>query len=83
MSKISVQHPQYTESSAHIYASEYLHSLHSVVYHDWWYWAVNTTIEIKINKFNCSHWFYLIVATCFGPHLGPSSGSLIKYVTCH
>jgi hypothetical protein len=47
----------------------------------WWYLAVNTTI--KINRSNCSHWFYLIVATCFGPHLGPSSGSLIKYFSCY
>jgi hypothetical protein len=58
-----------------------LHCLHPVVYHDWWYLAVNTTI--KINQSNCSHWFYLIAATCLGPHLGPSLGSLIKYVSCY
>jgi hypothetical protein len=52
-----------------------------VVSTGWWYFAVNTTIEI--NKSNVSNWFYLIVATCFGPHLGPSSGSLIKYVSCY
>jgi hypothetical protein len=50
---------------------------------DWWYSTVNTTIKIKINQSNCSHCFYLIVAACFGPHMGLSSGSLIKYVLCY
>jgi hypothetical protein len=66
--------------SVQLYSS-YLHCLHPVLYHYWWYLAVNTTI--KINQSNYSHWFYLIVATCFGPHLGQSSGSLIKYVSCY
>jgi hypothetical protein len=57
----------------------YLHCSHPVVYHDWWYLAVNKTI--KINQSNCSHWFYLIVVICFDPHLGSSSRSLIKYVS--
>jgi hypothetical protein len=43
--------------------------------------AVNTAI--KINQPNCLYWLYLITATYFGPHLGPSSGSLIKYVSCY
>jgi hypothetical protein len=60
-----------------------LHCLHPIVYYDWWYLAVNTTIEIRINQSKCSHWFYLIVATCFGPHMGPSSGSLSKYFSCY
>jgi hypothetical protein len=37
----------------------------------------------KLNQPNCSHWFYSIVATCFDPHMGPSSGSIIKYVSCY
>jgi hypothetical protein len=41
--------------------------------------AVNTTT--KINQSNCLRWFYLITSTCFGPHLGSSSGSFIKYVS--
>jgi hypothetical protein len=45
------------------------------------YLAINTTI--KVNQSNCSHWFYFIVATCFGPHLGLSSGSLTKYINCN
>jgi hypothetical protein len=48
-----------------------------------WDFVVNTTIKIKINHSNCSNWFYLILNTCFGPHLGPSSGSLIEYVSCY
>jgi hypothetical protein len=48
-----------------------------------WYLAINTTIKIKINQSNCSHWFYLIVAMCFSPHSGPSSGSLVKSVSCY
>jgi hypothetical protein len=48
---------------------------------NWWYLVVNKTV--KINQSNCSHWFYLIVATCFGQHLGPSSGNLVKYVSCY
>jgi hypothetical protein len=43
--------------------------------------AVNTTI--KINQSNCLHWFSLITATCFDPHLGPSSGNFVKYVLCY
>jgi hypothetical protein len=43
--------------------------------------AVNT--RIQINQSNCLQWFELITATCFGPHLGPSSGSFIKYVSCY
>jgi hypothetical protein len=46
-----------------------------------WYLAVNVTI--KINRPNCSEWFYLIVAISFGPRLGPSSGSFTKYVSCY
>jgi hypothetical protein len=30
--------------------------------------VVNTTI--KTNQSNCLHWYNLITATCFGPHLG-------------
>jgi hypothetical protein len=37
---------------------------------DWWYFAVNTTT--KISHSNWSHCFYLMVATCFGPHMRPS-----------
>jgi hypothetical protein len=50
---------------------------------NWWYLTVNTTIKIKTNQSNCSHWLYLIVAKCFGPHLGPYSGSLVNYVSCY
>jgi hypothetical protein len=63
-----------------------VHCLHPVVYHDWWDLAVNTTIKIKlkikINQSNRSHWFYLIVGTYFGQHMGPSAGSLIKHISC-
>jgi hypothetical protein len=41
--------------------------------------AVNTTI--KLNQQNCSHWIYLITATCLDPYLVPSSGSFITYVS--
>jgi hypothetical protein len=51
---------------------------------NWWYLAVNTRIKtIKIKQSNCSNWFCLIVAACFGPQLGTSSGSHIKYVSCY
>jgi hypothetical protein len=40
--------------------------------------AFNTRTK---NKLNCLHWLYLITATCFGPYLGPSSNSFIKYVS--
>jgi hypothetical protein len=56
---------------------------HAFYLGNWWYLVFNTTIKIKVNQSNYSHWFYLIFATCFGPHLGPSSGSLIKYVSCY
>jgi hypothetical protein len=39
--------------------------------------------QIKINQSNCSHYFYLMVAVCFGPHMGPSSNSLVKYVSTY
>jgi hypothetical protein len=58
-----------------------LHCLHPVVCRNLLDFAVKITIKIKINQSNCSHWFYLTVATCFGPHMGPSSGSPIKYVS--
>jgi hypothetical protein len=54
------------------------HYLHSVVYHDWWHFVVNTAMKIKIYQSCCSNWFYLIVATGFCLHMGPSSGSLIN-----
>jgi hypothetical protein len=43
--------------------------------------AVKIAIEIRAS--NCLHLFYLITATCFGPHFGPSSDSFIKYVWCY
>jgi hypothetical protein len=46
-------------------------------------WIFGGNKTIIINQSNCSHWFYLIVATYFGSNLGPSSGSLTKYVSCY
>jgi hypothetical protein len=40
-----------------------------------WYLAVKATI--KINSWNCSNWFCLTDATCFGPHLGAPLGGLL------
>jgi hypothetical protein len=46
---------------------------------------VNTTNATKCEPIKCHYlqWLYLIAATCFGPCLGPSSGSLFKYVSCY
>jgi hypothetical protein len=70
------------EINAYLYISESLFTaiaLRSSANHCCWYLAVNTTI--KINQLNSSQWFYSIVATCFGPRFGISSGGLIKYVS--
>jgi hypothetical protein len=66
----------YTSTPPYVFMGklENLRSLHPVVYHDWWYLAVNTTIN-KNKPIECSHWFYLMVVTCFCPNMGPSSGS--------
>jgi hypothetical protein len=53
-----------------------------VLCHDLWHSGPPKQEEI-INQSNCSHWFHLITAICFGPYLGPSSGSFIKYVSCY
>jgi hypothetical protein len=55
-----------------IVSMNYLHCLHPV---DRQHNNKNKLIELLT--------LVLRVATCFGPHSGPSSGSLIKYVSCY
>jgi hypothetical protein len=48
---------------------DHLHCLHPVVYHGLWYSDRQRNKYYTINQSSCLHWFYLIIATCFGPYL--------------
>jgi hypothetical protein len=58
-----------------------LHKVPSEEFYLLWYFSDSDrqhNKHFKINQSNCSRWVYLIIATCFDPYFGPSSGRFIK-----